>query len=66
MRLILKPARIWVGSLLCVRERTMSRNSEDDGTGGMSFHWPWLLLVGGIAQLVLSLESPLRVEGRND
>lgn len=43
----------------------MSRNSEDDGTGGISFHWVWLL-VGGIVRLVLSLESPLcGVEGKS-
>lgn len=44
----------------------MSRNSVEDGTGGMSFHWV-CVLVGGIVGDGLRLEWPLRgVEGKSD
>jgi hypothetical protein len=41
--LILKPDRIWVGSFRCVRERTMSMNSCEVGTGAISFHVVFIL-----------------------
>lgn len=66
IREIEKPDRIWVGRRRCVRERTMSRNSCDEGTGGISFHWV-CVLVGGIVGVVLTLEQPMGgMEGMND
>lgn len=44
MRVILKPARIWVGRRRWVRERTMSRNSWEVGTGGISFQVVFILV----------------------
>lgn len=42
--LILKPARICVGSFRCVRDSTMSINSCDVGTGAISFHVVFILV----------------------
>lgn len=66
MRDMENPDRMTVGRRRCVRERTMSRNSCDEGTGGISFHWV-CVLVGGIVGVVLTLKQPMCVmEGVND
>lgn len=44
----------------------MSRNSDDDGTGGISFHWV-CVFVGGIVGVLLTLKWPIcGMGGEND